>query len=197
MKRIGFDFDQTLADSSQGIYDCLQSICQDLFIDFSPLDLRRLSVSGLSLEETLISIVPVAKMEIATSMFMERYPTIGINGTKIFNGVNELFQDLRKAKVEIIVLSAKSVRNLKLSLDHLDLKVDQAVGNLNYEGKVENIRKFNLEYYVGDQLTDVQAATEAGCLGILINDSAGNWKLAPRQIRFQSIEHFRKSLNIT
>jgi phosphoglycolate phosphatase len=192
--KVGFDFDQTLADSSSGILDCLRSICQSLHIEVSQDRLHQLSVSGLPLKETMLRIIPISKVELASRMFMDLYPTLGIEGTRIIKGVKELIQDLRAKQAEIYVLSAKSQENLNLSLSFLRLEVDQAIGGLNYQGKIKFIRKLNLHYYIGDQVTDIQAAEKAGSIGILVDNSSMIVNLSSQQARFQSIEHLRDNL---
>lgn len=185
--RIGFDFDQTLADSSEGILDCLQIVCLTFARDVSRSELHQLSLSGRPLRETLLEIVDISELDIATESFLGEYPTTGVQGTKLFAGVDELFRGLRLEEFPIYILSAKTHANLVLSLNHLKVDVDQAIGGLDFAGKVNAIRDLGLDFYVGDQFSDMAAAAEASCRGILVNNSSREKLPAPIHARFEDI----------
>lgn len=194
-KSIGFDFDQTLADTTRGITECLHYVCYELGINASSCRIEKLSISGLQLKDILGELVPSSLIDKATKIFMHVYPTKGINGTRLFPGVTEMFEDLRKKKIETYILSAKSIDNLLLSLVHLKLDVNHAFGGLDYDGKVALIEKFKLPIYVGDQNSDIKAALQAGCRGILISKEAPK-ELSPSiYTRFNSITDFHESLS--
>ena len=169
---IGFDFDQTLADSSEGIMNCLEFVCLAFARDVSRNKLTQLSLSGRPLGETLSEIVSASEMDSAKAVFLEKYPTIGVQGTKLFSGVRELFELLRLEDCKIYILSAKTHDNLILSINNLQLQVDNAVGGLDFSGKVSFINEFELDFYVGDQISDMAAASEAQSRGILVNNSS-------------------------
>ena len=187
--RIGFDFDQTLADSSEGILDCLQIVCLTFARDVSRSELHQLSLSGRPLRETLLEIVDISELDLATESFLGEYPATGVQGTKLFAGVVELFKGLRLEEFQIYILSAKTHANLILSLDHLKVDVNQAIGGLDFAGKVNAIRDLGLDFYVGDQFSDIAAAAEAPCRGILVNNSSKEKLPAPIYARFEDINH--------
>ena len=192
---IGFDFDQTIADSAEGIQGCLNVVCERLSIASDISQLRSLSVSGLPLKDILTQIVPLSLVELASQVFMEMYPSIGLYGTTLFPHVKELFEYLRKENYKIYVLSAKSSQNLALSLKHLELSVECAIGGLDFEGKVRWIQELDLQIYVGDQVSDMEAASKAGCKGILISRNISDNPLHGARSRFDSITSFYKSLD--
>jgi histidinol phosphatase-like enzyme len=41
---------------------------------------------------------------------------------------------------------------------------------MKLQGKADAIRRLDIEYYVGDQMSDMQAANLAGAKGILVNN---------------------------
>jgi len=184
---IGFDFDQTLADSSQGIVDCLQIVNLAFAKEVPRSELHRLSLSGRPLGETLSGIVSSSEIEPARELFLEKYPTIGVQGTKLFPGVHELFEVLKIEQFKIIILSAKTHKNLILSLNHLKVDVNQAIGGLDFAGKVKAIQDLKLDFYVGDQFSDMKAAAEAHCKGILVCNPSSEELPVPVHARFKDI----------
>ena len=50
---IGFDFDQTLADSKSGISSCLVALCQEFNHEIKLSRIEELAISGLTLESML------------------------------------------------------------------------------------------------------------------------------------------------
>jgi phosphoglycolate phosphatase len=186
-RTIGFDFDQTLADSSEGIAKCLQIVCESLKKEVSPNELNRLAISGRPLKETLSAFVNESEIALAVDIFLQIYPTVGVNGTILFPNVRELIDLLKMENYSVSILSAKTHQNLILSLDHLNLQVDRAVGGLDFSGKVKHIQEFNLDFYIGDQITDMIAAYEAECKGILVNNSSVEAIPVPTHARFKDI----------
>ena len=186
-RAIGFDFDQTLADTSPGIEDCLGIINTTFAKGIEQSRLRELSVSGLTLRETLSQIVSQSEIEHAVDVFLREYPVIGVQGSQLFSGVNDLMQTLKCQKFKIYVLSAKTHDNLILSLNHLNIEVDRAVGGLDLSGKTKYIKSLKLDFYVGDQISDMIAAAEANCKGILVNSTSPREVKVPIYARFHDI----------
>lgn len=186
-RAIGFDFDQTLADTSPGIEDCLGIINKTFTKGIDQSKLRDLSVSGLTLRETLSQIVSQSEIEHAVDIFLREYPVIGVQGSQLFSGVNDLVQALKRQKFKIYVLSAKTHDNLILTLNHLNIEVDRAVGGLDLSGKTKYIKSLKLDFYVGDQISDMIAAAEANCKGILVNSTLPREVQVPIHARFHDI----------
>ena len=186
-RAIGFDFDQTLADTSPGIEDCLGIINKTFTKGIDQSKLRDLSVSGLTLRETLSQIVSQSEIEHAVDIFLREYPVIGVQGSQLFSGVNDLIQALKRQKFKIYVLSAKTHDNLILSLNYLNIEVDRAVGGLDLSGKTKYIKSLKLDFYVGDQISDMIAAAEANCKGILVNSTLPEEVQVPIHARFHDI----------
>ncbi len=192
---VGFDFDQTLADSSQGIFDCLKAVADTQSVEIEERLLHQLAVSGRPLRDTLSQFLPDRDVELGIESFMRLYPKVGVQGTSLFPGVNELFTKLKQAKASIFILSSKTHSNLILTLNNLELHADQAIGSLDYRGKVECIRDLELDFYVGDQFSDMSAAAEAGCRGILVNNFSESEIDTPVHSRFRSLNEMQQNLS--
>lgn len=168
--RFGFDFDQTIADSSLGISQCLDIVAKSFNLRISREEIVNLSKSGKSLSETLSAFVPPQEVDSATRIFMDSYPVFGIQGTTLFPGVRELLRQLEDLSISFYIISAKSTQNLELSIRYLELHVEESVGGMKLQGKADALRRLNVDYYVGDQMSDMQAANLAGAKGLLVNN---------------------------
>jgi phosphoglycolate phosphatase len=168
--RFGFDFDQTIADSSPGISQCLDIVAQTFDSKISKKEIVNLSKSGKSLSETLSAFIPPQELDSAARIFMDSYPVLGIQGTTLFSGVRELFRQLEDLSISIYIISSKSTQNLELSISHLGLQVEAFVGGMKLQGKADAISQLDIDYYVGDQMSDMQAANLAGAKGVLVNN---------------------------
>ena len=135
------------------------------------LTLEELARSGLKLEAMLERVIPKKFLSQARDTFMEVYPELGIAGTKPMPGAIQLIQKLRSAGHKLVMISAKSTRNLELSMEHLQFEFDEVYGDASGEKKTEYILKSNTEIYVGDQKSDVVAAISAGIVAILVNQN--------------------------
>jgi phosphoglycolate phosphatase-like HAD superfamily hydrolase len=194
VRAIGFDFDQTLADTSRGIENCLGVVNSTFAKGLDQSLLRELSVSGLTLRETLSQIVNQTEIEQAVNVFLREYPVLGVRGSQLFEGVNELLQRLKLKNFKIYILSAKTHENLVLSLNHLQIEVDRAVGGLDVAGKTKYIKDLKLEFYVGDQISDMEAAAGANCKGVLVNSLSPREVEVPIHARFHNINHMFENI---
>lgn len=167
---IGFDFDQTLADSKPGIMACLEEVCNyfGLPIDENKIDL--LAVSGLTLDLMLGALFETDQIERQRDKFLDIYPNLGVKGTKLIPGAQDLLRDLLNQGHRLVLISAKSARNLDLSLRHLGLEFSEVYGGAGGDIKSNYISKSGSQIYVGDQLSDVIAAKTANAKAVLVNE---------------------------
>ena len=193
--KFGFDFDQTIADSSTGICQCIEVVANAFDSKISKEEMLTLSKSGKSLSETLSVFIPPNQMDSAVRIFMDSYPKIGVQGTTLFPGVRELFGQLRNMNISIYIISAKSNRNLELSIDYLQLQVEEYFGGMNLQGKADAIRGLGLNYYVGDQMSDMHAANLGGAKGLLVNNLLETSNIEETfSARFENILELSKKL---
>ena len=140
-------------------------------------ELEKLARSGLKLESILESIIPEDFLSKAKAEFMDIYPQLGINGTRPMPGAIQLIQKLRSAGHKLVVISAKSSRNLELSLEHLQFEFDEVYGGASGEKKTQYILESGSRIYVGDQESDVVAARNAGIAAVFVNQTPPTFSL--------------------
>jgi phosphoglycolate phosphatase len=94
-RTIGFDFDQTLADSKQGIAACLAEVCNHFMHAVDETRVDELAVSGLTLDLMLSALFDTEKIELQRGKFLELYPSLGVGGTRLMPGAKELLETTR------------------------------------------------------------------------------------------------------
>jgi phosphoglycolate phosphatase-like HAD superfamily hydrolase len=167
---IGFDFDQTLADSKLGVSSCLEMICKDFKIFMNYSEIEKLAVSGLTLDSILCKLFKSDDIDEPRQKFLDLYPSLGVLKTNLLPGARELIDYLTSNSYPLILISAKSQRNLELSVKHLGLKFDGIYGGVSGEEKSKVMVENQTYVYIGDQLNDVIAANLAQALAILVRD---------------------------
>ena len=119
----------------------------------------------------LRKLVPEEHIAQARDKFLEIYPELGVAGTRPMPGASQLLEKLRIAKHRTVVISAKSLKNLELSLTHLQFEFDEVHGGASGQEKTELMIGSKVYLYVGDQESDVVAATNAGVKAVFVNES--------------------------
>lgn len=183
---IGFDFDLTLADSKVGIRACLEKICSEASIDFDKKQVSELAQSGLTLENMLQQLLKTEFIDREKKRFMELYPSLGVKGTTLIPGAREVLFYLRNEGCRIVLISAKQQVNLELSLRHLNLEFDEVHGGLSGVDKSSKMSKLKIDAYIGDQLSDIEAANAANVRAILVGED-----LNPQTARKYNYIHFK------
>jgi hypothetical protein len=174
---IGFDFDQTLADSDIGIQDCLKYTGGIYGVEVEMESLARIAKSGLKLEPMLREFIPESFLPQARNTFLSIYPELGVAGTKPIEGASHLMQMLRSNGHRLVVVSAKNLQNLELSLKHLHFEFDEVYGGASGPEKTRCIIRSKIQIYVGDQESDVIAAHDAGVMAILVSHNPPTFDL--------------------
>jgi phosphoglycolate phosphatase-like HAD superfamily hydrolase len=174
---VGFDFDQTLADSTSGIHECLIHTSQVYGAESQIESLRGIAESGLKLDPMLRQFLPEDLIVQARQTFLDAYPQKGIAGTRAKEGAALLLQKLRDARIKLVLISAKSQYNLELSINHLKFDFDEVYGGVSGQEKTDCILKSNAQIYIGDQESDVKAANEAGIRAVFVNQIAPTFDL--------------------
>lgn len=167
---IGFDFDQTLADSKRGISSCLKELCKIYDVNVSENEIEKLAISGLTLDLTLQNLFNVEEIALQRQKFLELYPSLGVKQTRLIPGAKKLIQHLSEQGHRLILISAKIQNNLDLSVKHLGLEFDAVFGGATSIDKTRIMLENNTHIYVGDQLSDVSAANFAKAKAILVNE---------------------------
>lgn len=184
MEGIIFDFDFTLADSSEGIVECVGYALQELGLPIPPAE-RMLDTIGLTLEETLKSLTGQGGSDMTTRFtcgFHHRADQVMDRLTAIYEGVPTVMQSLRRAHIRTGVVSTKLNYRIKsiLKKNNLEDFFDVIVGADNVvnskpdpEGLLFALRSLGVNssaaLYVGDHIVDAEAAerAEVGFVAVL------------------------------
>ena len=167
---IGVDFDGTIAHTRDAVLHCLESVAiADSEESILKLKSHSSTIEGKTLKNQLEMILVKLDLDIAKKIFMEMYATKGISKTSLIDGSKELFDFCHSNNFPIHVISAKSEINLVRSLDFLGLKPSGIVGSLDTSGKAREIRRLEIQFYLGDQISDAIAAEMGGASPVLLD----------------------------
>ena len=171
-----FDFDYTLADSSNGVIDCVNFALAKLGLPIAPEDAIRRGI-GLSLEETLVMLAGErnrGSYEEFLRLFVERADEVMVDATILFESVPGVIQSLKAQGIGLGIVSQKyrsrieTILERESLLDCFDVIVggeDMAAfkpdpsGLLTALGRLDSLPANSL--YVGDSVTDAETAKRA------------------------------------
>lgn len=177
-KAILFDLDGTLTESGEGITKCVQHALDKL--GKPEADLKKLEVFiGPPLMEQFMKYAdldePTARK--AVEYYRERYSTIGIFENRLYPGVENMLQELKRKKYLLAVASSKPEYYVKQILDHFHLTeyFNEIVGsemNGSRTNKTEvieeTLKRLGLDGHrdqvlmIGDKEHDILGARKAG-----------------------------------
>ena len=172
-----FDFDYTLADTSEGIVDCMNYA-------FKKIDLPELSPAtikasiGKNLEQVLIDYQDIRSPELAKTMqnfFAERAAHVMTEKSFIFPQVPDLIQALLNENIKLAIVSTKPADQIEaiLKRDNLLQFFPIIIGGdmvkkhkPSPEGLLNCLRKLAVNskeaLYIGDSHIDAETAQAAG-----------------------------------
>lgn len=183
-KYIFFDLDGTLTQSDPGITKSIQYALNKNNIVSPSLEELKIFV-GPPLGEKFIEIFGVDQETAGKLLdsYRERYNTIGKFECNIYDGINEMLEDLRSKGKVLCVATSKPENSAKEVLKHFDiLKHFDFVGGdtfnhtrtnksavINYVAESMGIKDKNEIIMVGDTHYDVLGANESDvkCIGVL------------------------------
>ena len=168
--RIGFDFDQTLVDSSPGILLTTELVLREFLqaAEVSSLDISK--TFGLPLNKIFQQFLPENQVSEAIDLYMRKYPIVGVENSSIITGASELLRLVNNLNIESVLISAKTESNLHLMLKKFDFKFDYVFGGAHGSEKGAYIRDYSVGIYIGDQESDVRASREGHCLSVIISN---------------------------
>ena len=114
VRAVIFDFDYTLADSSEGVIDCANFALGRLGLPAAPADAIRRTI-GMSLTRTYAELAGGAKPDRAddfTRLFIERADAVMHDATRLYDFTPRLFAALRGHGVPIGIVSSKYRRRI-------------------------------------------------------------------------------------
>ena len=177
-----FDLDGTITDSKPGILKCIRHALDEKGIAYADaqLDLMVGPPFRVSMRE-ILGVHDVALVEDMIRIYRAEYEVSGWRDCKVYDGMEELFERLKKAGKRLAVATSKPLRFTVMMLDALGLShyfdfIGGAESDSSRDSKIEVIRYVmeNLSMsdakgalMVGDRLYDVDGAKQANM------DSAG------------------------
>jgi phosphoglycolate phosphatase len=191
MTVVGFDLDMTLIDPREGIVATCVAVSEATgrHIDGHVVASRL----GPPLDIELAHWFPADEVPAAGDVFRALYVDHAIPRTTLLPGAAEAVAAVRDAGGTVVVITAKLETNAVLTLDHLGLAVDAVVGWRWGPQKTETLLSRGASLYVGDHVSDVQAAHGAGlpCVAVATGPcSADELAAAGAATVMQTLEEF-------
>lgn len=181
---IFFDFDGTLMDTSEGIYESFDYALKKFGLE--PLDHSEYDkMIGPPLVESFKTYFGFdeEKAQKGKDVYREYYTPIGLYQLKVYDGIPELLKKLYDGGKKLYVATSKPERFAKELLEKYNLSkyftliagadIDETrvtkVEIINYALSVSGIEDKSSVLMVGDRLYDAKGAAQAGidCQGIL------------------------------
>ena len=171
-----FDFDYTLADSSEGAFDCINFALAEMGL--APVSAEAACRTiGLSLNETFLSLAehhePHRCVEFH-GLFVRRADEVMSNLTVLFESVPATIQTLREAGLRLGIVSTKYRRRINQVLEREALQhgFELVIGGEDVEqhkphpqGLFEAMKRLECSpesvVYVGDSVVDAELAKRA------------------------------------
>ncbi len=177
MRAVILDFDYTLADSSQGTIRCINHALVGLRLPPTTPEMAKQTI-GLSLPDTLTFLVGApspSQVERFTRLFLEMSERVMVAQTVLLPGVSDAMAQLRRRCLSLAIVSTKYRRRIEAVLEREGLynMFEVVIGGDDVaqpkpapEGLLLTASRLGLEpaycLYVGDSLTDAEAARRAG-----------------------------------
>jgi phosphoglycolate phosphatase len=161
---VGFDLDMTLIDSRPGIAATYRALSArtGVHVD-ADLAVTRL---GPPLRSELREWFPPAEVENAVALYRALYPRYAIEPTRPTPGAREALAAVRTLGLRVVVVTSKIGRLAALHLEHLGMVADELAGDRFGAGKAAALEEYGVQWFVGDHVGDMVAATAAGIPGI-------------------------------
>ncbi|HVE64279.1 MAG TPA: HAD hydrolase-like protein [Mycobacteriales bacterium] len=163
---VGFDLDLTLIDPRPGVVVCLDQLSAETGVAIdSALVASRL---GPPLEVELANWFKAPAVPAAADRYRELSAERAAALTTALPGAHDAVHAVRSTGGRAVVITAKWEATAQLALDHLDLTVDDLVGWRWGPQKTETLRQIGAWCYVGDHVSDVDAARRAGVVAVAV-----------------------------
>ncbi|MEH3032836.1 MAG: haloacid dehalogenase-like hydrolase [Aeromicrobium erythreum] len=186
---VGFDLDMTLIDSRPGIRATYAEVARRTGAPIDPdVAVSRL---GPPLEVELASWVSPDQVADLVVLFRRLYPELAVPRIDLLPGAREAVAAVRALGGRSFVLTAKHAASARLHVDHLDLAVDDVVGDAWREGKADVLRERGAAAYVGDHVHDMEAGRGADVLTIGVTTGP----CAADELRAAGADHVVPSLH--
>ena len=176
IKSVVFDFDYTLADSSEGCVECVNYALQEMRLDHHPAEAICRTI-GLSLKETLVTLVGDHVAERGAEfhrLFVQRADEVMVELTVMYPSAAAAIPALWESGLRLGIVSTKYRYRIEQVLERENLRqfFEVVIGGEDVEehkphpaGLIEAIRRLegspSSTVYVGDSLVDAEVAKRA------------------------------------
>ena len=177
LQAVIFDFDYTLADSSQGALDCINFALNEMGLEQVSAEAACRTI-GLSLNETFLTLAEhhePRQCDEFYRLFVQRAEKVMTNLTVLYNSVPPTIEALREGGLRLGIVSTKFRRRINEILAREDLLhgFHVVIGGEDVEqhkphpqGLLEAIEQLESStasaVYVGDSVVDAELAKRAG-----------------------------------
>ena len=177
LQAVIFDFDYTLADSSQGAIECINFALTEMGLDCVPGEAACRTI-GLSLSETFLTLAEhhdARRCDEFHRLFVKRAEEVMAKLTVLYESVPATIAALRKRGLRLGIVSTKYRRRINEVLEREALMhgfhcviggEDVAQHKPHPQGLLEAMTKLESEpestLYVGDSVVDAELAKRAG-----------------------------------
>lgn len=159
----GFDLDMTLIDSRPGIRAAYRALSAEtgVWID-ADLVVTRL---GPPLETELANWVPPQDIEAFADRYRAIYPDVALPLIEPLPGALEALGVAAEAG-PVLLVTGKAQANAELHAKRLGVRFDRIAGDVWRYAKADVLRAEGAGVYVGDHVSDMEAATAASVPGV-------------------------------
>ena len=172
-----FDFDYTLADSSQGALECINFALREMGLEHVSLEAACRTI-GLSLHQTFLTLGEhhePQRCDEFHQLFVQRADEVMSNLTVLYEPVPAMVEALRQGGLKLGIVSTKYRRRIYQVLEREELMhgfevviggEDVAQHKPHPEGLLEAMQRLECSpesvVYVGDSVVDAELAKRAG-----------------------------------
>ena len=177
LQAVIFDFDYTLADSSQGVFQCINFALAEMGLDLVSSEATCRTI-GLSLSETFLALAEhhdPARCDEFHQLFVQRAEEVMANHTVLYECVPPTIEALRERGLQLAIVSTKYRRRINEVLErealthgfHLVIGGEDVTQHKPHpQGLLEAMKKLECSpasvLYVGDSVVDAELAKRAG-----------------------------------
>jgi phosphoglycolate phosphatase len=177
LRSVIFDFDYTLADSSPGIFECINFALREMGLDHVSEEAACRTI-GLSLAETFLTLGKHHEPQRCDEfhrLFVQRADEVMVNRTVLYEPVPDMVEALRVRGLKLGIVSTKYRSRINGVLERESLRHgfevviggdDVAQHKPHPQGLFEAIERLECSpestLYVGDSLVDAELAKRAG-----------------------------------
>ena len=169
-KTVIFDFDGTIADTLSPVVEIINEHAHEFGIDgidkFEVRKFRNLSITYL-VKEFKFNVIHLQKL---VSMIKRQLPK-KLEKIKIFEGMSEVFTQLKDNKVQLGIVTVNNVKTVTdLLTDEQEKQFDFIFSTRSLFGKHKELNRIAKNYdlakeytlYIGDEVRDIEAARKSG-----------------------------------